>query len=52
MSGGDVHRSGRMGSNRVHSQQLRHKGGGMQGLEAALLQAARHQHGQQGNSGS
>ena len=35
-------------------QMFRHgkSSGGMPGLEAALLQAARHQHGAQGNGGS
>jgi len=54
MSGGsgDGHRSSRLVNSRTglgQQQQLRHKGsGGIQGLEAALMQAARHQHGAQG----
>lgn len=54
--GGDGHRSSRLVSSRTglgQQQQLRHKGGGgIQGLEAALMQAARHQHGAQGNEGT
>ena len=65
---GDGSRGGRMsqtllqlGSSAVTSrgahpqgQMYRHgkSSGGMPGLEAALLQAARHQHGAQGNGGS